>query len=90
MGISDAISSRFDEMMTFLFWNLKSKNMRMLTNLVNQHKVDVLILAECPLLAGEILASLNVRSAEYFFAPSDCGRIQLFTRFKEDYVVPVT
>lgn len=76
-------------MLTFLFWNLKTKNIRVLTNLVTHHKVDVLILAECPLLPATILKALNKLKSEYYYTPCECDKIQLYTRFRDEYVKPV-
>ena len=76
-------------MLTFLFWNFKSKNPRVLASLVHQHKVDVLILAECPVPWGTMLPVLNQPAAEFFYAQSDCRKIQLYTRFHDQFVLPV-
>jgi hypothetical protein len=56
---------------------------------VKQHAVDVLILAECPVTAGNVLTALNKPAADYFLAPSDCYKLQLYTRFSDEYVLPV-
>ena len=77
-------------MLTFLFWNFKSKNPRVLASLVRQHKVDVLILAECPIPWGTMLPALNQPTVEYYYAQSDCRKIQLYTRFDDQFVLPVT
>ncbi|MBN9121610.1 MAG: endonuclease/exonuclease/phosphatase family protein [Planctomycetes bacterium] len=76
-------------MLTFLFWNLKTKNATVLSSLVRHHQVDVVILAECPLLPATVLRALNKPKAEYFFAGWDCDKIQLYTRFSDQYVLPV-
>ncbi|VTT97485.1 Endonuclease/exonuclease/phosphatase OS=Halanaerobium hydrogeniformans GN=Halsa_2322 PE=4 SV=1: Exo_endo_phos [Gemmataceae bacterium] len=76
-------------MLTFLFWNLKTKNAAVLSSLVRHHKVDVLVLAECPLLPGTILRAINKPTVDYFFAPSDCHKLQIFTRFSDQFVLPV-
>jgi hypothetical protein len=76
-------------MLTFLFWNLKSSNIVTLRNLINYNKVDVLMLAECPMLPATVLEGLNQKSADFFQAESNCPRIQLFTKFREDFVLPV-
>ena len=47
------------------------------------------MLAECPLLAAEVLAALKKNAAEYFFVPTDCPKIQLYSRFSEEYAPPV-
>jgi hypothetical protein len=76
-------------MLTFLFWNPKSKNAAVLANLVWGHAVDVLILAECPLLPAEVLRALNTSSADYYYTESQCSKLQLYTRFSEEYVAPL-
>ncbi len=76
-------------MLSFLFWNMKSDNVAALSGLVKEHDVDVLILAECPILPAAILERLNLSRLEYFYDHSDCSKIQLFTRFPDEFVVPV-
>lgn len=76
-------------MLTFLFWNLKCGNADRLASLVRQHGVDVLVLAECPMLPGVILTALNRPTVDYFYAQSQCHKIQLYTRFSDEYVLPV-
>jgi hypothetical protein len=76
-------------MLTFLFWNLKSDNIYVLAGLVKEHNVDVLILAECLIAPGLILAALNPTTAEYYYAQTDCAKLQLYTRFSDEYVLPV-
>jgi hypothetical protein len=76
-------------MLTFLFWNLKKKNAQVLTNLVKQQNIDVLILAECPMLPGDVLRALNRPRVEFFQAESECHKIQIFTRFTDRLVLPV-
>jgi hypothetical protein len=76
-------------MLTFLFWNLKSRNAGILASLVRQHRVDVLILAECPMLPATVLLALNRPRVEFFYAPSNCYKIHLYTRFSDEFVRPV-
>jgi hypothetical protein len=76
-------------MLTFLFWNLKSSREDILTSLVREHRVDILILAECPMLAGTVLTALNREEAEYYYPRTDCDKIQLYTRFSDEYVLPL-
>jgi hypothetical protein len=51
--------------------------------------VDVLILAECPMLPAAVLTALNQNAADYFFAECQCAKLQLYTRFSDEYVLPV-
>lgn len=77
-------------MLTVLFWNLKTPNAEVLAGLVRAHAVDVLVLAECPLLPGQVLRAINPPpSNEYFYAPADCPKLMLFTRFSDQFVQPV-
>src|SRR4051794_32665975 len=87
-------------MLTFLFWNMggridepdlpkraRGRDTRLasiLRNLTSKHAVDLLILAECPLPAGDVLRSINTGGGEQF-RPADpnslCPRIIVFPRF---------
>ncbi len=85
-------------MATFLFWNINRKPLAdEVHRLVERHRVDVLMLAECQLSAGEILASLNRDGGIWEFAapidPWSESRIQIYTRLgplnlQELFVVP--
>lgn len=76
-------------MLQFLFWNLKTDNFNVLASIVRHHVVDVLILAECPMLPATVLKALNSDSADFFYAPSGCPKIQLYVRFSEQFVTPI-
>ncbi len=76
-------------MLNFLFWNMKGSNIALLTSLVRQHNVDVLALAECPVTSGNVLIALNQPTSDYYFAPSDCDKLQLYTRFSDQFVLPI-
>lgn len=76
-------------MVTFLFWNIKSNNLNILSNFVRYHSVDILILAECPMKQGQVLSKLNSIKTEYRFVQSGCNRIHFYTRFEERYLLPV-
>jgi hypothetical protein len=53
--------------LTFLFWNTnKNSNFVPVKNIVEQHDVDVIILAECSFKISELLFSLNENKALYF------------------------
>ena len=75
--------------LTFLFWNLKQPRADILVNLVNRYTVDVVMLAECPMAPGTILLALNERSADYFYVQGKCPKINVFTRFSEQYAPAV-
>ena len=87
-------------MLTFLFWNMGGKapstapperawqreqTLRAtLANLTRRHEIDVLLLAQCPLLPAKVLTAVNVASAEPFRSPdgkSLCERVLIFPRF---------
>src|SRR5207248_2756321 len=76
-------------MLTFLFWNLKSQSAEVLSKLVGQHRVDVLMLTECPMRPATILTALNPSAAEFIHVQCDCAKVQLYTRFSDEYVLPV-
>lgn len=81
-------------MLTFMFWNINGKPLqRAIGNLVRQHKVDLLILAESSLADETILYELNRGSfaesgAHFQTAVSDelCERIKIYPRFRTDYL----
>jgi hypothetical protein len=75
-------------MLTFLFWNLKGSRQDILSNLVRTHSVDVLMLAECPIKAASVLATLNHESVDFFYPQSSCPKIAIYTRFSDQYVLP--
>ncbi|MCX6622095.1 MAG: hypothetical protein NTY38_13710 [Acidobacteria bacterium] len=78
--------------MTILFWNLDRKP---LTNeivaLVQEHEVDLLILAESTLWAATLLDEMNtsVGSAAYHFVPQVNDALAVFARFPSRFIVPV-
>jgi len=73
-------------MLTFLFWNLGGrKRLDILANLVQRHAVDILLLAECNIPAGKVLERLNPKKNQFYFVPSGCQKITIFTRFAADF-----
>ena len=78
-------------MATFLFWNINRKPLAdEIYRLVELHRVDVLMLAECPLSAGAMLISLNRETGGWEFAaptnPLNDSRIQIYTRIGEQNI----
>jgi hypothetical protein len=87
-------------MLTFLFWNMGGRTdeaelprrargrydrlASILANLVARHAIDLLIVAECPLEAGEVLAAFNRGAHEGPFRAPDprtnCERVVVFPR----------
>lgn len=76
---------------TFLFWNLNRKPLQsIIANLIFQHSVDVLMLAECSIPPDILLKTLNQPGeAEYYYAPSLCEKVQIFTHFTDEFIRPV-
>ncbi len=87
-------------MLTFLFWNMGGRTEEVdlprrargregrlasiLSKLTDRHAVDLLILAECPLPAADVLKAINAGPGEPFRDPdpnSLCPRIAIFPRF---------
>lgn len=78
--------------LTFLFWNLNAKNLLLsIVRLVEQHNVDVLILAECELPIADILRGLNPadQPAQFEYALTTCERIMILTRFPAAFIMPL-
>ena len=78
-------------MVTFLFWNTNQKPLEnRIANLAVEHKVDVLMLAECAVPAGRMLQTLNPPgNAQYRLTYSLCEKIVIYTRFAEEFIEPV-
>lgn len=73
----------------FLFWNLQKKPLeRFITNLAHEHKVDVLMLAECSIHPSILLTSLNhIDKAQYHYSSQiGCEKIEVFTRFPRRFI----
>src|SRR5437879_1528291 len=75
-------------MLTFLFWNLKRSRPEILGDLVRRHNVDILMLAECPTRPALVLESLNRGAPQFFYVRSECPKIEIYTRFSEQYLLP--
>jgi hypothetical protein len=79
-------------MLTFLFWNLNNKPLHVLVSeLVDLHEVDVLILAECDVASPIMLSELNSKSEQQFFKTfSTSQKIVIYTRFPDWWVRPIS
>jgi hypothetical protein len=77
-------------MLTFLFWNMNRKRLvDMIARLVEDHWVDVLMLAENATGAVEMLQRLNEGSPEFHYAPSRAPTaVDVFTRFSGEFLKP--
>ena len=72
-------------MATFLFWNIARKPLRdEVRRLTERHQIDVLMLAESPLSAGQMLRSLNRNGGGWQFPFSAREKIQVYTRFERN------
>jgi hypothetical protein len=91
-------------MLTFLFWNLQKKPLQdSLYRLVEKHQVDILLLAENTLSVGEVLLTLNQKTAGFHYSPSvrsegekvqavssEGEKVQVYTRFSREFSEPLT
>lgn len=73
--------------MKFLFWNIKKNSIgRVLSDIAEEHKVDVVILAECSDKSG-ILGSLNAANKNLFhLTDSSETRVVIYTRFSRRFI----
>lgn len=78
-------------MTTFLFWNLNQNNcLDILIRLINNYKVDVVMLAECTMQIADILLKLNANgSAAFHYNPGECKRIVIISKFSNNKVKPI-
>ncbi len=75
--------------MKFLFWNIKKNSIgRVLSDIVEEHKVEVVILAECSdKIEIEILNGLNTETDDLFhLTASNETRVVIYTRFPDDFI----
>lgn len=78
-------------MITFLFWNIYRKPLQeTVAALVNEHSVDVLMLAECNVPSGNLLVSLNRGNEWKFHLPeNERHRLVVYTRFSRQFLVTI-
>ncbi len=76
---------------SFLFWNVNRNRIpKIIADAALFNNIDVLLLAENAIEPAELLRSLNSdTSATYHYAPGQCDRVAVFTRFKRSYIEPV-
>jgi hypothetical protein len=78
-------------MTTFLFWNLKKNPLQEnIRRLASRHNIDVLMFAEFSIGPVGLLKVLNRNAADFFYAPGNCLKIEIFTRFSDDFIKPVS
>ncbi len=80
-----------DAMATFLFWNIARKPLNeSIVRLVERHQIDVLMLAECPMTAEQLLTALNENGGGWqFAAPVAVAAktvIQIYVRSSRDRI----
>jgi hypothetical protein len=79
-------------MRIFLFWNLNKKDdlTANIVSLANVYQIDVFMFAECVIPIHKILGALNIDSvSEYYYVPTNCEKIIIFTKFSDEFIAPV-
>lgn len=78
-------------MLRFLFWNLAGRQMpSVVKELAESNRIDILIMAECPIDPATMLSALNETAHNYRFARGVvCERIYLFTKFATTFITPI-
>lgn len=71
---------------TFLFWNINRRPLlNLISNIVHEHEVDVLILAECDIPTVSLLTELNSgESAKFSLPPNPSSFLTILLRFPSD------
>ena len=77
--------------MTFLFWNLKKRNLHEnIERLVSRYEIDVLMFAEFSTEPQLLLKTLNPNMPEFHYIPGRiCRKIEVFARFPHDFITTV-
>jgi hypothetical protein len=74
----------------FLFWNIARKPLaEVISSLAEEHRADVVILAECSADPVDVLRTLNNRRTEFHIAHVFGKGIRIFTRFSREFFRPV-
>lgn len=78
-------------MTNFLFWNLNKKPLeKTVAELAHEHKVDVILLAECVIEPVKLLLTLNRTASSYRYAPPRLStKVEVFTKFSADFIQPI-
>ncbi|MDM8551509.1 endonuclease/exonuclease/phosphatase family protein [Desulfobacterales bacterium HSG2] len=76
-----------EDMINFLFWNLRGKPLKEhVTTLCREHEVDILILAESNIPQAELLDMLNKNEVSKFEAPHDLSKkLRFYVKFPAEY-----
>lgn len=79
--------------MEFLLWNLNRQPLQgLVARLVQERRVDVLILLECSISVGTLLGELHEKTGRIFHycsSPAKQKKIQVFTSFPARFMTPV-
>jgi len=76
---------------TFLFWNIKNKNLTdRIIRIVDTYNIDIIILAECNARESEILLKLNKKKTSFYFNKSRIlkHKIKIFSKFNDKHFLP--
>jgi hypothetical protein len=78
-------------MLNFLFWNINKKPIENhLIDLIYEHEIDILILAESEISIKKLLELLNNKGESNFhYTYSLCKRIEILTRFSGQFINPL-
>lgn len=78
--------------MKIVFWNINKENLAFELELLAQEvNPDILFLAESQMNVAEILTALNEKEINYFYNyDAICSKIQMFSKFQDQYVQPIT
>jgi endonuclease/exonuclease/phosphatase (EEP) superfamily protein YafD len=85
-----AAGRKTDNVLTFLFWNTNRKPLfDLVAHLVEEHQVDVVMLAESAARPVEVLQKLNENSPDFHYAPPRAPTaVEVFTRFSGEFLRP--
>jgi exonuclease III len=74
----------------FLFWNVNRKSLGdVIADLADEHRIDVIILAESEIEPNSLLRTLNHDpTVGFHLTAGNCRRITIFTRFSRDFLRP--
>lgn len=73
------------------FWNINDNKLNsLIKQFIKEFDLDILILGESPYTPDEMLLLLNSEESNFYFAPGIiCDKIQIFTKFKDELIIPI-
>lgn len=79
-------------MLSFLFWNINKKPIdALISELANEHSIDIIVLAESNIAHSEILKSLNsVNKPKFHHAKGNSTKTVIYTKFSPSFVVALS